>query len=360
MDQDTSPATETVIASGKLNKRLYREQVKDLMKPDLRYYFTDFAISYSLMIVGAVLWIGDFTALPDFMSIVGFVLSVYCAYRSFLFIHENVHLPKKEFAPFVKIWDALVGSIFLLPTFMYESHMDHHIPKKYGTQKDPEYLALGGKSYGRLLWFMVEHMLLTPVVVFLRFVVGLPVRLLLPAVSKFLDDRMTALIINFTYVRTKKVNRAKVIQMEASALGFTLLFAYLIAADIMDPIYLFKGIAIIIGALFINGIRTLVAHRYANDDLHILTEEEQLIDSLNYVGNPLIGLFMAPIGLRYHALHHLFPTLPYHNLDTAHKRIMAVIDDDDPYHKTLVTSFAATLLSMPRDKDGVAGIGPAE
>lgn len=338
---------------GKLNKRLYREQVKDLFKPDLKYYFRDFFISYALMLVGATVWIAASVNLPAAAPWIGYVVAVYCAYRSFLFVHENVHLPKKEFAPFVSVWDALVGSIFLLPTFMYESHMDHHIPKKYGTKLDPEYLVLGGKSYLRLLWFMVEHMLITPVIILTRFVIGLPVRLLLPPVSRFLDERLTALIINFTYVRVKKVNKTLVMRMEASALFFAALFTYLIMEGIMEPIYLIKGISIILGALFINGWRTLAAHRYANTDLHQLNEEEQLIDSLNYVGNPIVGLFMAPIGLRYHALHHIFPTIPYHNLDTAHKRIMAVIDDDDPYHKTLIKSYAGTILTMPQDNKGV-------
>lgn len=339
--------------TGKLNKRLYREQVKDLFKPNLKYYFTDFFISYALMITGAIFWIGAFETVPKWAMWTGYAVAVYFAYRSFLFIHENVHLPKKEFGPFVSVWDALLGSLFMMPTFMYESHMDHHIPKKYGTKKDPEYLPLGGKSYLKLLWFMVEHMLITPVVIFLRFLIGLPVRLLLPPVSKFLDDRLTALIINFSYVRVKKANKTVVMRMEATALVFTALFVYLIANGIMDPVYLIKGIAIILGALFLNGIRTLAAHRYANDDLHILTEEEQLIDSLNYVGNPVIGLFMAPIGLRYHALHHIFPTIPYHNLHEAHTRIMSVIDDNDPYHKTLISSFTHAVLRMPKDNKGV-------
>ncbi|WND02641.1 fatty acid desaturase [Temperatibacter marinus] len=334
---------------GKLNKRLYRDQVKDLFKPNLKYYFTDFFISYSLMLVGAIIWMIE----PSILQWGGYILAVYCAYRCFLFIHENVHLPRKEFAPFVSVWDLLLGSLFLMPTFMYESHMDHHIPKKYGTIKDPEYLPLGGKNYGRLCWFMAEHMVITPLVIFMRFLIGLPVRFLVPPLSRFLDERLTALIINFTYSRVKKADAKVVMRMEASALFFAILFTYLISQDILDIAYLLKGIAIILGALFINALRTLAAHRYANKDLGELNEEEQLIDSLNYTGNPLIGLFMAPIGLRYHALHHLFPTIPYHNLDIAHERIMNSIEDDDPYHKTNINSYTQAILRMPKDDQGV-------
>lgn len=42
---------------------------------------------------------------------------------------------------------------------------------------------------------------------------------------------------------------------------------------------------------------------------------------------------MKPVGLRYHALHHLLPSLPYHALGEAHRRISAALTPDSPYHK---------------------------
>jgi fatty acid desaturase len=42
----------------------------------------------------------------------------------------------------------------------------------------------------------------------------------------------------------------------------------------------------------------------------------------------------APVGLRYHALHHLFPSLPYHNLGKAHRRLMRELPADSPYRQT--------------------------
>ncbi len=40
------------------------------------------------------------------------------------------------------------------------------------------------------------------------------------------------------------------------------------------------------------------------------------------------------MGLRYHALHHLFPAMPYHSLDAAHHRLMAQLPPDSPYRQT--------------------------
>ena len=41
-----------------------------------------------------------------------------------------------------------------------------------------------------------------------------------------------------------------------------------------------------------------------------LTFVEQLLDSVNYPGRALLYVPIMPVGLRYHALHHLFPTMP--------------------------------------------------
>ena len=333
----------------KLNKRKYRELVKDQFTPSLRYFFTDFLITYAIMVAATIYWMVG----PQGYQWLGYIVAVFAVYHAFLFVHDNVHLPKKDFAVFTQVWDVMAGSLFMMPTFMYESHMDHHIPKKYGTIKDPEYLVLAGKSPLRLLAFLLEHMFVIPIVIYLRMTLGLPIRLLNKKLSNTLDERVSALVINWSYTRAKKLNPGKIIRLEASALVITSALIYLTMIDVVNPVYIGKGIAILIGALFINGVRTLAAHRYANYDLRELNETEQLIDSLNYVGPAWIGLLVAPIGLRYHALHHLFPTIPYHNLHKAHNIIMANIDDDDPYHQTCFNSYLGHIFKMPNDTEGL-------
>src|SRR4029078_1565358 len=83
----------------------------------------------------------------------------------------------------------------------------------------------------------------------------------------------------------------------------------------------------------VNNVRTLGAHRFINDGRE-LTFVEQLLDSVNYSRFSIIAEIWGPVGLRYHALHNLFPSLPYHNLSRAHARLMAELPADSPYRQT--------------------------
>jgi fatty acid desaturase len=57
----------------------------------------------------------------------------------------------------------------------------------------------------------------------------------------------------------------------------------------------------------------------------------------------------APVGLRYHALHHLFPTLPYHALGEAHRRIVAHVAPSSSYHRANEPTMAVALWKLWRN-----------
>jgi fatty acid desaturase len=89
-----------------------------------------------------------------------------------------------------------------------------------------------------------------------------------------------------------------------------------------------------------------------------MTFVEQLLDSVNYPRVTPFSLMWAPVGLRYHALHHLFPSLPYHNLGKAHRRLMAELPADSPYRLTESPSLWASLVQLWRVSRNAGKVTP--
>ena len=88
--------------------------------------------------------------------------------------------------------------------------------------------------------------------------------------------------------------------------------------------------------LLTNGLRTIAAtHCYRNPASNVLEFSEQFLDSVTVPGNVITTTLWAPVGLRYHAVHHLFPGMPYHNLGKAHHRLMKELPANSVYRETL-------------------------
>ena len=79
-----------------------------------------------------------------------------------------------------------------------------------------------------------------------------------------------------------------------------------------------------------------------------MTFAEQVEESVNIVRNSLVTLLLFPVGLRYHGLHHLFPSLPYHALGEAHRRLMNALPENSPYRRTCCPGFFTALRDLLR------------
>jgi fatty acid desaturase len=106
-----------------------------------------------------------------------------------------------------------------------------------------------------------------------------------------------------------------------------------------------KGIAVWYAANAFAGVcntlRTLGAHRYESTGTP-LDRAGQLRDSIDTPGAAWTELW-APVGLRYHALHHYFPGIPYHNLGQAYKRLTSALPEEAGYRESTAPSLPESL-----------------
>ncbi len=258
------------------------------------------------------------------------VVAVLALYRALLFIHELSHLHRDALPGFRLGWNILVGLPLLTPSLMYEGvHPLHHARTRYGTPDDPEYLPLALMKPWSLPLFIVVATLL-PLGLLLRSAVLVPLGLVVPPLRRLVWERASALSINPAFRRRPPEGAfaRMVVWQEAG----TTLWAWALLASTQWLGWRPLGIAlgVIAAVAVLNQLRTLVAHLWQNDGA-AMTVTGQYLDSVNVPPPGLMAELWAPVGLRYHALHHLLPSLPYHALGEAHRRMSATLGVDSTY-----------------------------
>ena len=106
---------------------------------------------------------------------------------------------------------------------------------------------------------------------------------------------------------------------EVAAAVLVWLVAWGVAAGTIPLHWLLQWYLVLAGALVLNQARNLAAHRYESDG-RPMDSLGQLLDTITVEGRVLSAL-AAPVGLRYHALHHYLATVPYHSLGALHRRL---------------------------------------
>jgi len=260
------------------------------------------------------------------------VLGALALYRALLFIHELTHIHRTALPGFRLGWNLLVGIPLLTPSLMYENvHTLHHARTRYGTADDPEYLPLGLMKPWSLPLFLVVAILL-PVGLLIRSAVLVPLGAAIPRLRKLVWERASALSINPEF-RRRPAEGAFARQVVWQEAGVWLWSWFLIATALLwDWRPLAVGVAVVSLTAVLNQLRTLVAHLWVNEG-EAMTVTAQFLDSVNVPPPGPIAELWAPVGLRYHALHHLLPSMPYHALPEAHRRLSSKLDLGSTYHE---------------------------
>jgi fatty acid desaturase len=237
-----------------------------------------------------------------------------------MFIHELTHIHRDALPGFRTAWNLIVGIPLLTPSFMYEGvHTIHHKRTQYGTVEDPEYLPLALMKPWSLPLF-VAVAILAPVALIVRAAVLVPLGVLIPMVRTFTWERFSALSINPQFRRRPPEGdfAGRVRWQEAGVCVWSWLLIG--STQIIGWQPLLTALAILSLTALLNQLRTLVAHLWENEG-EPMTVTAQFLDSVNVPPPGLAAEIWAPVGLRYHALHHLMPSMPYHDLPEAHRRL---------------------------------------
>lgn len=260
------------------------------------------------------------------------IVAMMALYRAASFIHELTHIRKGALPGFRFAWNLIVGIPLMIPSFLYEGvHTQHHARTRYGTAEDPEYLPLAlMKPWSLPLFILVAS--LAPVGLILRFGLITPLSLLIPPLRAKVVAELSALSINPAYRRRAPEGDFARMWMwqEAGACLFALALVGSVFAVGWKPLLVYMGIHS--AMTVINQLRTLVAHLWENEG-EAMTVTAQYLDSVNVPPPGALPELWAPVGLRYHALHHLLPSVPYHALGKAHARLIATLAAESPYHR---------------------------
>lgn len=299
--------------------RAAAEVARDLGRARAAIYWPDMLGSAA---VGYGALAGAIAAQSAWLTILLAAVATLALYRALLFIHELTHLHRDALPGFRTTWNLLVGIPMLTPSFMYEDgHTIHHSRKRYGTPEDPEYLPLAlMKPWSLPLFVLIA--LLAPVGLLIRYAVLAPLGLLFPKLRRLVWERFSTLAINPDFRRRpadpRDRRRFALLETGAALWGMGLIAAIAIVGwrPLLVALAVFSAVAVL------NQVRTLVAHLWENEG-EPMSVTAQYLDTVNVPPPGLLAELWAPVGLRYHALHHLLPSLPYHALPEAHRRLSA-------------------------------------
>ena len=335
-----------------------RKIVGDLFGHRPAVYWTDFLVT-AIVAWSVFVFLAMRTASGnvDGFAFVAYVVAGFAMLRAALFIHEISHFRRGVMPGFRVVWNVLFGVPMLVPAFIYDTHIDHHKRNLYGTVRDPEYVPLALQARPMTILFVVET-LLAPVVLVLRFGVFGPLSWLVAPLRRILEERVSALVVNKLYVRRRPTTeeRRRWFVVEAAAFGWIGFVTFMIASGRWSMSIAVVWYAVAAFVSVVNQIRTLAAHHYENDGA-AMSVVDQLLDSCNVRGLPILTPLVFPVGLRFHGLHHYLPDMPYHALPRAHRRLMAKLPDDSPYRATDHAGWGAVMRNLwrhPRDRDAAS------
>jgi len=321
-------------------------------------YWRDMLIGAVIAYSAAFVYVGA----PAFsaLQIGSFLVAVFWLYRVGSLIHEVAHLGSQEMTAFKVAWNVLVGIPTLTPsTFFTGHHRDHHSQRVYGTEQDPEYVinvCPRGSVVNLIVYFMVVAIF--PLLVFCRFLLA-PLTFISPRVREFTLHRMSAFTFNWKYHRpVSKIHRTRFALLELACCLRAVGIPGAVLLGVTEPSRILQLYLLGAAVVILNQLRQLADHHFEGDGEN-LSMSDHILDSCNYVGRDPLTWLLFPFAIQYHALHHMFPSLPYHNLALSHNYLISELPANSPYRELTQPGWWSVARNMLR-RDDLSSEAPAD
>lgn len=290
---------------------LLRRSLVDLRAPKRHVYLLDL-FATAAVIFGALF--AASVASRRLVIVASVVVAALAMSRGALFAHELAH--QRSRVPGLRLaWHVAFGVPFLFPSFLYEEvHREHHRLAIYRTKHDPEHAPDPRPRWLRIL-VNESAALAFPIVLLVRWAVVTPLSFAIPGARAWVWRRFSSLTLNPHWVPRAKQTRSELL----AELG-CMVWSWTALAVL--PLRTLVAASLALGlATAVSDLRGDFLHRFQEDGERG-TLERQVADSIDLdARGPLRLLF--PMGIGYHALHHLAPWLPYHALPAAYARVIA-------------------------------------
>lgn len=345
----------TTIFANRLPIKELAKLVRDLQTPRPAIYWVDLGCCLLVSRFGLYLaapFPHAFIANP-LPSITGFMLAVLALYRASYFNHELAH-HARHLRGLELAWNLAFGVPLLSPSFLYSDHRNHHSKHGFATDGDAEYIPARMRNTGGAVALFALAFVM-PIVHVIRFAVIVPAAWLSPGLRQWADTHASTIGGPFGLLGHRAPPTARELPkwrlLETACCCYLFGIAAAMHAGVLPIERVIEFYAATASALVLHSVRLMVGHRYEADG-HGEGNDAQVLDSFNFTRNGLLTLLLLPVGFDMHALHHLFPAIPYHNLPEAHRRIAAALPKDSIYHavesKSFLVEVARFLAHVPR------------
>lgn len=315
--------------------RSVTDVVRDLLAPRAAIYWIDLITSVAIGQTAFTLYL---TSTNWFVAVPLFLVAVFALFRASLFMHEIQHFKPGAVPGFRLAWNVLVGIPFLNPIYTNNDHQGHHSSTRFGTDDDSEYASFIKSPLQTLLYYLSSIFWL-PVFLVLRFMLLTPLAYLHSGLRRWLWGRArTQTWVNVNHhphLPDAREERLWKIQ-EAACCMYCWAVIGLLTGGVLPWTWLANVYALGIFMITINYLRGLSSHRFRSIG-EPASYRDQVLDSTTIPDGILAGL-ICPVGMRYHALHHVCPSMPYHNMGIAHRRLMTQLPENSAYRLTMRSS----------------------